>query len=74
MGLLKIDKIIIHSPGDESVGIFSATWVIETEVYIEREDLEIFRRSLRITWGYVADDAKVYFEYNGQSEFDCGIS
>lgn len=74
MELIKINKIIIHSPGDESVGIFSATWTIEHEVYVEPEDLEMFRRSLRAAWEYVADDAKVYFEYNGKSEFEFGIS
>lgn len=67
---IKINKIIIHSPGDETVGIFPDTWEIGHEVYVESEDLEIFRRSLRVAWEYVADDAKVYFEYNGQSEFE----
>jgi hypothetical protein len=74
MELIKINKIIIHSPGDESVGIFSDTWTIEPEVYIEPEDLEIYRESLRATWEHVADDAKVYFEYDDKSEFEFGIS
>ena len=70
MELIKINKIIIHSPGDESVGIFSATWTIEPEAYIEPEDLEKFRESLRAAWEYVADDAKIYFEYDGKSELE----
>lgn len=65
---IKIDKITIFSKGDESVGIFSTYWTINQELYIEKENLEIFRKELQITWEHIADDVEVYFTINGNSE------
>jgi hypothetical protein len=65
---VKIDRIDIYSKGDESVGIFPTTWTVEQEIYVEKEDLETFRRNLQDAWECVADDARVYFTINGKSE------
>jgi len=47
----KIDKIAgfyVTAPGDESVGIFSATWKLENDFYFDTpEELEEFRKELR---------------------------
>lgn len=65
---VKIDRINVFSKGDKSVGIFPATWTVEQEIYIEKEDLETFRSNLQVAWEYVADDATVCFTINGKSE------
>ena len=65
---VKIDRIDIYSKGDESVGIFPATWTIKPEIYVEKEDLEAFRRDLQAAWECIADDAIIYFTINGKSE------
>ena len=56
-----ITPITIYSKGDESVGIFSASWTITEDVYIEKEDIEKFREELRATWEFIADDAQIIF-------------
>ena len=56
-----ITPITIYSKGDESVGIFSASWTIKEDVYIEKEDIEKFREELRATWEFIADDAQIIF-------------
>lgn len=58
---IEIKQITIHCPGDESVGIFPATWTINEEIYIDKEDLEPFRAKLKEAWEFVADEAKIYF-------------
>ena len=65
---VKIDRIDVFSKGDESVGIFPTRWTVEQEIYVEKEDLETFRKHLQDAWEYVIDDAKVYFTINGKSE------
>mgnify|MGYP000452719124 CR=1 FL=1 len=61
MSDIEIKQITIHCPGDESVGIFPATWTIDEEIYIDEEDLEPFRTKLKEAWEFVADGAQVYF-------------
>lgn len=58
---VKITPITIYSRGDESVGIFSATWMINEEIYLEKEDVETFRDKLSEAFEYVADDVKIIF-------------
>ena len=58
---VKITPITIYSKGDESVGIFSATWMINEEIYLEKEEAEAFRDKLREAFEYVADDVKIIF-------------
>lgn len=57
-----VTPITIFSKGDESVGIFSATWTITEDIWLEPEDLETFREELRAAWEFVADDAQVIFK------------
>jgi len=58
---IKISPILIYSQGDESVGIFTASWRIEQDVYIEVDEIEEFREELTKVWNLIADDAKVIF-------------
>jgi len=62
MAQILVTPITIFSKGDESVGIFSATWTITEDVWLEQEDLETFREELRAAWEFVADDAEIIFK------------
>lgn len=67
--MITIENVLIHSHGDESVGLFPASWQINEEIFIEPEDLEMFRKKLIEAFEYTADDVNVYFTINGKSEF-----
>ena len=57
-----ISEITIYSRGDESVGIFSSVWIISGDIYIDKEDVELFRKELKKTWEYISDDAQIIFD------------
>ena len=59
---VKISPIIITSLGDESSGILSATWVINEDVYIDEEDIWVFRNNLARTFEIIADDVIISFQ------------
>lgn len=52
-------KISVYSPGDPSVGIFPQEWEITHSVYLEEEDIDEFKKSLKETWEYVSDDVEI---------------
>jgi len=46
--IIKITGFYVTAPGDESVGIFPATWTVENEFYFDTpEELEEFKKELR---------------------------
>jgi hypothetical protein len=46
--IMKVTGFYITAPGDESVGIFPATWKLENDFYFDTpEDLEEFRKELK---------------------------
>lgn len=65
MNDITINKIVIHSKGDESVGLFSATWTIDGPINVDPDDIGQFRQRLVEAWEFIADDATVTFEVNG---------
>ncbi len=52
-------KISIYSPGDPSVGIFSQEWEITHSVFLEEEDIDDFKKSLKEAWEYISDDVQI---------------
>ena len=66
-----INKIILHSKGDESVGLFSATWSIDGPIFIDTDDVDEFAKKLTEAFGLVAEDVSVRFEYEGKCS-ECG--
>lgn len=52
-------KISIYSLGDPSVGIFSQEWEVTHSVYLEEEDTDDFKKSLKEAWEYISDDVQI---------------
>lgn len=51
--IMKITGFYVTAPGDESVGIFPATWEIKNEFYFDTsEELENFRKELQSLFEY----------------------
>jgi hypothetical protein len=63
-----IQKIIIESKGEPSVGIFSDSWEISHSVVIDADKVEYFRAGLENAFEYVAEDARAIFQINGVME------
>ena len=66
-----INRIIIHSKGDESVGLFSSTWAIDGPINIDQDDIVDFKQKIEDAWEFIADDAQVAFELHGECP-ECG--
>ena len=63
-----ISPINIYSKGDESVGIFSNSWTITEDVYIEKDDIEKFREEFKAAWEFISDDAVIIFATDKHSD------
>jgi len=61
--MLKEKKVIIYSPGDPSVGIWSAKWTISGDemIFENEQDREEFREAVLQAFGLLADDHTVIF-------------
>jgi len=61
--MLKEKKVIIYSPGDPSVGMWSATWTISGDemIFENEQDREEFREAILQAFGLLADDHTVTF-------------
>lgn len=60
-----ISRVVIHSKGDRSVGIFPATWFIQGPINIEADDIEFFKQKISEAWEVIAEDADVTIELHG---------
>jgi hypothetical protein len=67
--LIKIEKIDFISQGDPSVGLLSSNWKINNEMFIEKDNIEEFRKNLQYAFELIADDIEIYFTINGESEY-----
>lgn len=62
-------QVIIHSPGDPSVGLWSETWRITGPFYFEGlQEKEHFREKIWEAFEYLADDHKVIFGSEDEPE------
>ena len=66
-----INRIVIHSKGDKSVGLFSATWTIDGPIYIDPDYIIEFTKKMAEAWEFIAEDAEVACELQGTC-LNCG--
>lgn len=68
-----ISRVVIHSNGDRSVGIFPATWFMEGPINIDSDDIEFFKQKISEAWEVIAEDADVTIELQAHC-IECGKS
>ena len=66
---IKINRIIIQSKGDESVGIAECKWNVEPFMFVDSEDIDMLKTKLKEAWEYIADDVSIHIEQEGKCIF-----